>query len=1127
MSSRWLRFVLGASLGGWTGGAQSVAAGSRTVVPVGSRMDDAEARLTYARILGYRRETSSEAVKAYERLLREHSDHALARAELAELWIRQGNLAAAEAELRRALAQGTDNPAAVAALAKILLWTTRAEDAVALLSRAAQSRKLTDAEWIVRGEALGTLGRSAEAARELDELIVASPSPPAELLSAAADAQLTAGNIARAGEWYRRALGLDSTLPAAQRGYALALSWSGEHGAARDRLATLLNSTSRDEDVIQAYLRSVRETEGLEIAISRGRSRSEAAPHNARWRAEWADLEAQRGHAVKSQRLFAEALALESTPELQLQAARAGILGGDFIPAERTLREALRRKPNDVRLRDDLGRLLVSIDRTEEAEQFYEQWLADQPAAEAAWLGMIRLRLKERNYALALLRCDRLLELRPQLAEALQLKAEALAGLGRTREALVVYAQLAGRPETRVEAELAQGRAAVHRGDMAAAATHLATVRAADPLRPAAVFHSAGKKETRSEDFLRRVTGGTEGVYDEREPAVRVQVAVPESAPKLVEWAGLYAQQGDFGLAVRCLKAARVRDPEYFPAHLQLAEFLAIDAKYDDALREFASLRELLPQNRQILLGEARALAWGRRYDESLEAYARLADRNSADPVPRREAARTAGWGKRRERGAELYATAWKENPVDQKLAAQLRVILDGADGSPVVQRWRRWAEQPEEAAEPFYWTERFSAERFELRGALPENRRARIDQVHTDLLAALRLQRAWWLEDRAKQSAWDRRYAASESYFSRLLTVEPGNEEAMFDLAQVQAAQGLGQREAATLTRLVAIDANHRLATEALRRREIRSDPLATIEGRYWRERGRGELSSLRRTVLAGRVEDTSSHQYTVRLEGELGREKPTTRTGRYAYRSIGFGAEGVVTPWLSGSASFKHREFYDQRIGHADSGQAQVWLAHNSVAAGVGYEKREELTNEFALFQGTRSDQVWLGGRAVVPRQLEVNARATSMKYSDDNAGWMMTVQPAYAWTDHPRLFKTILILEARDTDDETNFVRTGGLLTNLIHPYWTPRNYVHGALTLEWYHDLARDFFAGAQQHYYDVRVTFGTDSESNPGVTFEADWRREWHDRWMAQASVYLHESKEWDALGLRLWLARRF
>lgn len=1125
MKTGWLRLAwsLGVGVALISPGATRAA---ESIVPPGGRVDDVEARLTYARILSYRRETWADAVAVYERVLRENPRQSAALIELAELRVRQGDLAAAETRLREALAAAPADAAANAALGRLFLWTGRPAEALTRLEATRRQRPLERAERLVLAEALTRVGRLDEANTEFVVMLAEVITPPADLLSAAADARLAGGDLTGAKELYRRALAADPANGGAQRGLALTLAWTGDQPGALPRLEELSRLSTDDADVIHAYVRALSEVQGSAAALRLAQERSAAAPRDARWKAEWAELEAERGHAVTSRRLFAEALALAPSAALQLRAGRAAISWGDFTTAENALRAALRANPWDRQSREDLAGLLVSAGRTEEAEQIYEQWLLETPSSEAALLGLVRLRVKEKDFGSALARCEALLVLRPELPAARHLQAEILRALHRPVEAAAIYARLAVWRGQRADAELGHGRAALDLKDPEAAALHFEAALAAAPDRPATRFAAEGAGLAKDDAFLRTLTGGLEAEYHGPD-APLVASSVPETAPRLVEWAALYAEQGQFSQAVRCLKAARLADADYYPAWAQLAEMLAIDAQFDAALAEFAALRAAMPDNRQVLLTQARALAWSRKYEESLTAYAKLAALNPADPVPRREAARAAGWGKLRDRGAELYATAWAGQPVDQLLAAKLRPVLEGAAGTEVTENWRRWAEAPASAEAPFAWTERFAAERFALRDALPENRRGLLERVYLDVLPALRVQRSWWLENRAKQFGWDRRQASAESTFKQLLVVEPGNEEALFDLSQTQAAQGHGQDERATLARLLQLDANHSLASHAFQRREIRSHLLATLEARTWRERGRGDLSALRRNAIVGEALATFADQYHLRLTGQWGRESPSNRGGDYAFTGLGLDVDGVLGHGLSAAAGLQRREFYDSRIGRADSGSAQIWWQRNSRGVGVGYERREELTNEFALFQGARSDNFWLGGTAAFTRRLDADLRLTRTGYNDGNDGVAVVLRPAYAWTDHPRVFKTILTLEYRDTDRETLYQYTGTQLTSLVFPYWTPVNYTHGALTFEWYVDQARELFVGSEERYYDLRLTVGYDSELNAAMTFEADWHREWVHRWVAHGGLYLNLSREWDAVGLRLRMARRF
>jgi hypothetical protein len=616
---------------------------------------------------------------------------------------------------------------------------------------------------------------------------------------------------------------------------------------------------------------------------------------------------------------------------------------------------------------------------------------------------------------------------------------------------------------------------------------------------------------------------------------------VPASAATLVQLAGLYAGQGDFELAIRCFRAARLADPGHFTAWLGLAEFLAIAQHHEEAQREFAALAAVFPTNRQVLLKQARALGWGRRYEDSFATYAALRALNPDDPVPLLEQARVAGWAKRRAEAAELYGLRWAE-PVDARLRVALRPLLSVAGPEPetepeVLTAWRELldpAAEPDDeedyldAAEPFALTERFEADFDALSAAVPPEAAAALAELRLDLRADFSLQRAFWLENRAKQLAWERRWWRSEQTYDRLLAVEPGNQEAFFDLSQVQAAQGLGQRERATFGRLLVIDANNRLADAALFRRERRSEPLVFGQLDYYREVGRDELSAIRRYRAGLGGETLIDDRF--RLRGAVLRwiDSPDRSSDDFHARGFTVGADGVLTNWLAASVEYTHKDGAEAGIGSIDTGGAQAWVPFkDAVRVGAGVDVREELANEFAYYQGIRSTHHWLGAEAAFSRRAEIVARADFIGYDDDNAGSHFWIAPAYTWSDHPRTFKTTVTLERRDTDEANIYQFSSGELVDITHPYWTPEDYFGAALALEWRHDLAKDFFIGSQEHWYDLRVTFGASNDSNQGVSWAADYAREWRDRWVLRLGVAQTLSEQWDDFRAQARLAYRF
>jgi tetratricopeptide (TPR) repeat protein len=614
-----------------------------------------------------------------------------------------------------------------------------------------------------------------------------------------------------------------------------------------------------------------------------------------------------------------------------------------------------------------------------------------------------------------------------------------------------------------------------------------------------------------------------------------------EAAWRLVEWAGLYAGEGNFAAALRCLDAALAAQPDYFPAEEQRAEFLAIAGRYDEAEVAFADLDARFPANRQILLKRARALGWGRRYDDSLATYDALRALNPADPVPLLEQARVAGWAKDRARAAAHYGERWTL-PVDLRLARGLLAAPGHRPHDEVERRWREWA--AERVAEgdrrlaadepPFGWME-FWAQAGPGEGVngeftAPADWPEAWVELRLELWADLLLQRAFWLENRAKQLAWDRRWIRAEETYTRLLATSPGNQEAWFDLSQVQAAQGLGHRERASLAQLLTLDANNSLAGRALFRRERRSEPFAHLGGRWYEESGRDQLASIRRQELRLGGELTADDRHRLHLDLWRSREQATAGVReRFFARGLELRGATVLNEHLAADASWTRRQYTSPRIRAMETWNLAVWgTLTDGARVGLGGETRPEAANAFAVRRGVRAQHAWLGGELPLGRRADLTGRIDRLLYNDGNRGTHLWIAPAYTWTEHPRTFRTILTLEARDTDEASRYLFSPpGELTDIIHPYWTPRDYVAAALTLLWRHDLAREFFIGAPEHWYEVRTTFNLGNDRNYGGNLEADYAREWRDRWVLRAGLALSRSREWDATAAHLRFGRRF
>jgi len=546
------------------------------------------------------------------------------------------------------------------------------------------------------------------------------------------------------------------------------------------------------------------------------------------------------------------------------------------------------------------------------------------------------------------------------------------------------------------------------------------------------------------------------------------------SAAGLSRWADLYLSQGLFPEAIACLKEALRRDPAFSPASISLAQVLGSDKQYEASIGLYNDLAAQFPDSSKILTGLARVLAWSRHYDEAIVLYRKIIALDPSNPVPRREMARTAMWAKRPRLAMETYDAA-----------------LSSPAGDP---------DSPAESRE-------YEAVDSRVR-----------ERIHRSIL----------LEKEAKKLAYNRRFARSLPVYETLIRENPGNEEALFDQAQAACALGLCGREARVYERLLAIDPLHSLASEAVERLRSRAEPSARFDYSYWNEEGRGDLARITRNRFDVTVDVPVRCQYHVFIKGHRWLDTPDFDRATYGAEGVSVGFAGVFSPFVKAEGSWTHRRYDSDALADRDTGHGTVWFnLDDRVRLGAGYARTEEIYNYFGIAQGTQADRVFVALHSDVTRKLEVSGKAEYIGYNDSNSGSLFSLAAGYALTDHPRTFKVAASGETRNTRHDNEYVYRNGELVDIIHPYWAPRDYLAGGVLLEWRHDLSKTFICGAEQHFYDLKASFGTDSENNPYAKIEGEWNWEFLKHWLVGIKALAHTSPKWDATGAWAWLRYRF
>lgn len=988
-------------------------------------------------------------------------------------------------------------------LARLLSATPsgRAE-ALAILAQQLQQTPSDTEARLALVEGLARSGKEVEAGAALAELparTLASPVTQERI----GDAWFSAGFMARAAGHFQKAL--EGGRPVLRK-LAQALAWSGGARQARPLLERLWADNPDDREAALLLVR-LRLADGdargaRELAAGLAR----ATPDNPQALAELADVEAFLGHAGSARALYARAVALPGGEDIAPRQVQAGKAWGAFGKAVTFWRERAARGEASARL--PLALAYAAAQRRPEAEGVLHAVMEEGATADArsARLALARLKLDEENPAAALEVLEPLLPgsftqdlSAAQAQEAVELAARAYWRQGDPQAGLALLASLpaGAEPALRVRLLLAAGR----QGE---AVDVLDKARKDAPHDPELALLALGEAAASQAQIDALTTPGA------RTPA------------ELTAWAELYAAAGWRDAALRCLRAALAADREHFPARMARAETLGASRRYPEALAELDDLAREFPDSTKILLARARVLSWDRRYTEAQEAYAQLAQLDPADPVPLREAARVYFWAKQRPQALAVYARLLAPS-VDQALAAELATAAEATrDG-----RLRDIAEDTARGAEQGSQYRRYEALSLASDEDLAPEAAQLAGDALTRTLPAYRIQKAAALESRAKSKLFDRRFASALALYGELLDFEPGNQEARFDQAQAACSLGLCSQERASYRRLLETDPLHTLAGTALARLDRRTAPALALRQNVWHEEGRGNLARIlrMRTDIGASAAVHDDHRF--RLTQHLWQESPR-RTQSYEALGQTLAWEGVFGPGLRGDAAWTNKRYTMGGLDNVDTGRARLEVNLDDMArVGFGYERAEELANEYALRRGTVSDALFVDLSLTLDRRWDIAAEVRGKNYSDGNTGDMQRLAVGYLVTDHPRQLKAVLSGERRNTARKSLEVYSGATLVDIQRPYWTPQDYTAASLLLEWRHDISELEFCGAPQQWYALRGSGGTDSESNPFVRFEAEWRHEFAGRWTVEARGLVHRSPQWDADGLWLGLGLGF
>ena len=642
----------------------------------------------------------------------------------------------------------------------------------------------------------------------------------------------------------------------------------------------------------------------------------------------------------------------------------------------------------------------------------------------------------------------------------------------------------------------------------------------------------------------------------ELEPAVfekefLINLTNNEKSPKILcEWAGRYSNTGAFKQAIICFQAALKIDDQYNPAQMGLAEAFASNQEFDESLNILEQMRESYTitgnmPNTKLLLTKARVLSWAKQYDASIKIYQALNRQAPENALPLREAARVAMWSKKPELASafyqELQVCGILQSLIEKTDKLRILVQKDAAQACPeaLVSSLERLTKSLEkgrvypafEDVEDIFNSACFTEE-------VPFWVQKRVKNLLDRLRSEYLIQKTAFLEEQAVMASWESRFLSSYRYCKGLLEIQPGNQEVRFVLAQAQCVLGLYDEEESSCRRLLQIDPLHGRAGRTLERIEVKTSPAVSGDYSYWHEQSDGgsRLSAIERhhgrlgfelPLKTGRYKVSAAQHFWLERPGHLS-DADRDFSGKYYADGQSFGISAVITKRLQASGSFIKKEYRDSDLENKNLGQAGLNLNFSDhLHLGLEYERCEELANGFSLNQGIMTDIFRFTAFSQVTRRLDTGFTGELKYMNDDNQGTGLRGNLGVVLTEHPRAFKVTLTGQYKDFRHKTKYIYEGADLFDIVHPYWTPDDYFGGSVTLQWRHDLAEFFFCGAEDHFYLLKLSAETDTEDNPGLRLEGEYKLDFADRWSMNFQGMVHRSKQWEAESLWAVLEYRF
>lgn len=846
-------------------------------------------------------------------------------------------------------------------------------------------------------------------------------------------------------------------------------------------------------------------------------------PYHSKLLLDASRAERELAHPKKSQDLILKAIELSNEPNPYLiDYAETLMSVGSFYQAEEIYRNVInqdayfestdsteKRTAYIFDLQLKLAWNLVSAERYEEAEGLYLSLLWEHPNDLKVIEGLATLNVLEKDFSTALKYIDQLLILNPKKPSYLIFRANTLYQHQRYCEAISEFEKVVGSPNDDLQKLLGIGKAYRKMGEFEQARAYFQAAYDKYPESIEAQYYVL-EREIRREEFVQTIIDRT---------------TIPQDLEK---WADLFAENGMGGILAFQDAALKI-DPDFFPAQMRLADAYSGEYRYDLAIEQYLSILESFPCDSKLIMAIARVYSWGKEYACSFQWYDRLIEMNPHDPVPRVEKARVAYWGYYFDYSMSIYQSLFSpslDSLFIQTLEEKNQSLCDPllAEGISLVSE----ALKRNSIYSGYEAFTRFFNERKKEWGS---SERSQIQWILIQYLPDYRIQKSVVLESEAKRLDWLNDYFHALPIYDALTSFSPGNEEVLYDYGQDFCNVGLCHSSRQIYNHILNINANHSMVKMALERNLLKNHWIVRGNYSYWKERGIDQFaqSQIARHQFDEIAEWSPTCNFHLRFCQNEWIEYAFIKNKAYPAEGQTIEVDKQFNGFVKGSAGATYKNYF-----HAFDSRftcfGTLWVNCNDYFnIGLGIERKNEIYNYFSLKQGTQASIYWASVTSHLTHYWEMGAIYQHFEYNDSNRMNHIGVSTSFTFSNDPNIFKVIFQGSYRNTD-HVSVITVDPIkmeVTNDLYPYWTPQDYYTNSVTLEYRHNFAFFNYCEAPLHYLDIKVTGEIDTDRNPSLKLEFEWKRDFMRHWGFEVKGLIHQSKLWNAEGAWMTLYYRF